>query len=191
MKIGLFFGSFNPIHTGHLMLANFIRETTDLRQVWLVISPHNPLKEKKNLLNEYDRLHLIRLAIENNYNLRACSIEFNLPQPNYTIDTLTYLHEKYPQHEFCLIMGSDNLLSLHKWKNYEQILKYYSIYVYKRRGSEQNPFPDCRNIIWMDFPFIDISASFIREQIRAGVSMEYFVPERVWEYIRDNRLYRD
>lgn len=190
MKIGLFFGSFNPVHVGHLMLANYICETTDLKKVWLVVSPQNPLKDKSSLLNEYDRLHLITLATENNNNLKPSNIEFKLPQPNYTVDTLAYLQDKYPQHEFCLIMGSDNIATLHKWKNYEKILNQYTIYIYKRRGSDANPYPHHKNHVWVDFPFIDISATFIRQQIKAGVSMEYFLPEKVWEYVKENRLYK-
>ncbi len=190
MKIGLFFGSFNPVHNGHLMLANYICETTDLKKVWLVVSPQNPFKEKESLLSEYDRLHLIQLAIENNNNLKASDIEFKLPQPSYTIDTLTHLKEKYPQHEFSLIMGSDNLASLHKWKHYQQILDNHDLYVYKRRGFEANALNTKRTINILDFPFIDISATFIRQNIKNGVSMEFFLPEKVWNYVNDNRLYR-
>lgn len=190
MKIGLFFGSFNPVHNGHLMLANYICETTDLKKVWLVVSPQNPFKEKESLLSEYDRLHLIQLAIENNNNLKASDIEFKLPQPSYTIDTLTHLKEKYPQHEFSLIMGSDNLASLHKWKHYQQILDNHDLYVYKRRGFEANALNTKRTINILDFPFIDISATFIRQNIKNGVSMEFFLPEQVWNYVNDNRLYR-
>lgn len=189
MKIGLFFGSFNPVHNGHLMIANYICETTTLKKVWLVVSPQNPFKEKHSLLNEYDRLHLIQLAIENNKNLNASDIEFKLPQPSYTIDTLTHLKEKYPQHEFCLIMGSDNLASLHKWKNYQQILDNHELYVYKRRGFDHNPFSNHTQIHHIDFPFIDISATFIRESLRKKISMEFFVPDSVWNYIRDHHLY--
>lgn len=190
MKIALFFGSFNPVHNGHLMIANYICETTDLKKVWLVVSPQNPFKEKESLLSEYDRLHLIQLAIENNNNLKASDIEFKLPKPSYTIDTLTHLKEKYPQHEFSLIMGSDNLASLHKWKNYQQILDNHDIYVYNRRGFNAPAPKTKRTITILDFPFIDISATFIRENIRKKVSMEFFLPEKVWEYVRDHRLYR-
>ncbi|MBK8659162.1 MAG: nicotinate-nucleotide adenylyltransferase [Bacteroidetes bacterium] len=190
MKIGLFFGSFNPVHNGHLMLANYICETTDLKKVWLVVSPQNPFKQKDSLLSEYDRLHLIQLAIENNINLKASDIEFKLPQPSYTIDTLTHLKEKYPQHEFSLIMGSDNLASLHKWKHYQQILDNHDLYVYKRRGFEANALKTKRTVTILDFPFIDISATFIRQNIKNGVSMEFFLPEKVWNYVNENRLYR-
>lgn len=189
MKIGLFFGSFNPIHNGHLIIANYICETTDLDKVWLVVSPQNPLKPKDTLLKEYDRLHLINLAIDNNKNLKASSIEFKLPRPSYTIDTLTHLKEKYPQHTFVLIMGSDNLVTLHKWKNYELLLKNYEIMVYRRRGFEENPYPQHRVSI-LDFPYLDISATFIRDNIRKGVSMQFFLPEKVWDYIDGSNLYR-
>lgn len=190
MKIGLFFGSFNPIHNGHLIIANYICETTDLERVWLVVSPQNPLKPKETLLRDYDRLHLINLAIEDNKNLKASSIEFKLPRPSYTIDTLTHLHEKFPQHQFSLIMGSDNLTSLHKWKNYEILLDKYEIWVYKRRGYENNLYKDRANITVLEFPFLDISATFIRENIKSGISMQYFLPEAVWKYINESSLYR-
>jgi nicotinate-nucleotide adenylyltransferase len=190
MKIGLFFGSFNPIHNGHLIIANYVCETTDLDKVWLVVSPQNPLKQKESLLREYDRLHLINIAIEDNKNLKASSIEFKLPKPSYTIDTLIHLKDKYPQHQFSLIMGSDNLATIHKWKNYEMILKSYPIYTYKRSGSEQNPFPENNNIVFLDFPFLDISATFIRENLKKGISMQYFLPEAVWKYIDGTNLYK-
>ncbi len=179
MKIGLFFGSFNPVHNGHLIIANYLCETTDLEKVWLVVSPQNPLKAKETLLSEYDRLHLINLAIADNPNLLASNIEFKLPRPSYTIDTLTYLSEKYPQHQFCLIMGSDNLETLHKWKNYELLLRNYPIYVYKRRGAVENPYANNPNIRLLDFPFLDISATFIRQNLKNGVNMQYFLPDAV------------
>ena len=189
MKIGLFFGSFNPVHNGHLIIANYVCERTELDKVWLVVSPQNPLKQKETLLREYDRLHLINLAIEDNENLKASNIEFKLPKPSYTIDTLIYLKEKYPQHQFALIMGSDNLATLHKWKNYEQILKNYDLLVYRRNGFIENPFPKNKNIHFLEFPFIDISATFIRENLRQGNSMQYFLPEPVWKYIDEMKLY--
>jgi nicotinate-nucleotide adenylyltransferase len=190
MKIGLFFGSFNPVHNGHLIIANYVCEATDLDKVWLVVSPQNPLKPKESLLREYDRLHLINIAIEDNKNLQASNIEFKLPKPSYTIDTLIYLKDKYPQHQFSLIMGSDNLGTIHKWKNYELILKNYPIYAYNRRGSEQNPYPQHKNITFLNFPFLDISATFIRENIKKGLSMQYFLPDAVWKYIDGTNLYK-
>jgi nicotinate-nucleotide adenylyltransferase len=190
MKVGLFFGSFNPIHNGHLIIANYVCETTDIKKVWLVVSPHNPLKQKESLLNEHDRLHLINLATENNSNLKASNIEFKLPKPSYTIDTLIYLTEKYPQHEFVLLMGTDNLMSLHKWKNYELILRDYEILAYNRKGFETNPFPKNTAVRILDFPFLDISATFIRNSIKNKISMQYFLPDAVWNYIDVNNLYR-
>jgi nicotinate-nucleotide adenylyltransferase len=136
MKIGLFFGSFNPVHNGHMIIANLIATQTDLEKVWLVLSPQNPLKKKESLLNDYLRLELLNLAIGDNPVLQACDIEFSLPKPSYTIDTLIYLKEKYPKHEFVLIMGSDNLASLKKWKNYEMLIQNYAFYVYTRPGQE-------------------------------------------------------
>ena len=189
MKIGLFFGSFNPVHNGHLIIANYVRETTDLDKVWFVVSPQNPFKEKHTLLNERDRFHLVQLAIEGNDHLRASDIEFKLPKPSYTIDTLTHLREKYPTYDFSLIMGGDNLNSLQKWKNYELILANHDIYVYKRAPTDINPFPD-RNIHFLDVPLLDISATFIREHIQQGHSMQYFLPDRVWDYVRDYNLYK-
>ena len=190
MKIGLFFGSFNPIHNGHLIIANYICQTTDLDKIWFVVSPHNPLKNKESLLGEYDRLHLLNLAIEGNENLQASNIEFNLPKPSYTIDTLTYLKEKYPKHQFVLIMGSDNLATLHKWKNYKLLINNYELLVYKRHNSAGNPFPENKNITILDFPFLDISATFIRANIKAGVSMQYLLPDKVWSYINETGWYR-
>ncbi len=190
MKIGLFFGSFNPVHNGHLMLANYMVQTTDLNKVWLVVSPHNPLKDKKTLLGEYDRLNLINLAIENNPKLKASDIEFKLPQPSYTIDTLSYLKDKFPKHEFTLIMGSDNLATLHKWKNYQQLIEQYPIIVYQRRGFTKDPFPEVKTIQHIKFPFIDISSTFIREQIKKGISVRYFMPDVVWQYIEEMKFYK-
>ena len=190
MKIGLFFGSFNPVHNGHLMLANYMVQTTDLNKVWFVVSPHNPLKDKKTLLGEYDRLNLINLAIENNPKLKASDIEFKLPQPSYTIDTLSYLKDKFPKHEFTLIMGSDNLTTLHKWKNYQQLIEQYPIIVYQRRGFTKDPFPEVKTIQHIKFPFIDISSTFIREQIKKGISVRYFMPDVVWQYIEEMKFYK-
>jgi nicotinate-nucleotide adenylyltransferase len=192
MRIGLFFGSFNPIHIGHLIIANHSVAYTDLQQVWLVVSPHNPHKAKSTLARDYDRLHLVRLAIEDNQALRACDIEFGLPQPSYTIDTLAYLTEKYPQHEFSLIMGGDNLAGLDKWKNYEQILARYSIYVYTRPSVEMaTPLTDHPNVHILDnVPLMNISATFVREAIKKGRSIQYIVPECVSDYIAAAGLYK-
>jgi nicotinate-nucleotide adenylyltransferase len=191
MKIGLFFGSFNPVHTGHLIIANYMAFHTDLEQVWLVVSPHNPLKSKATLANDYDRLHLVQLAIENNPRLRASNIEFSLPKPSYTIDTLTYLKEKHPEHQFVLIMGGDNLMGLTKWKNYELILRDYWIYVFKRPhylADAQTTYPHVR--VFEDTPLMEISATFVRRCVQEGKSIRYLVPDAVMREILDSNLYR-
>ena len=190
MKVGLFFGSFNPIHVGHLIIANYMLEHTDIDQLWIVVTPHNPHKQKKTLADNYDRLHIVNLAIENNPNLRSSNIEFNLPQPSYTIDTLTYAREKYPQHEFSLIMGGDNLASLHKWKNYEQIIKNHRIYVYKRPTSEIPELASHPNITLHDAPLLAISSSYIRQLIKEDKSIQYLVHEAVYKYLDDNPIYK-
>jgi nicotinate-nucleotide adenylyltransferase len=190
MKVGLYFGSFNPIHHGHLIIANHVLQTIGLDQVWFVVSPQNPLKPSAGLLNEYHRLFLVNLAIELEPKLKASDIEFKLPRPSYTIDTLAYLTEKYPQHQFSLIMGSDSLGNLHKWKNYLQILQHYPIYVYRRPGVELVPaFPE-GNIIVVDAPLLQISATHIRESIRMGLSIRYLVPDKVMDEIVHNHYYK-
>ncbi|MCB9321751.1 MAG: nicotinate-nucleotide adenylyltransferase [Lewinellaceae bacterium] len=191
MKVGLFFGSFNPVHTGHMIIAHYMAEYTDLEQVWIIVSPQNPFKKKDTLANDYDRLHLVHLAIGDHLHLRASNIEFNLPKPSYTIDTLTYLHEKYPEHEFCLIMGGDNLASLPKWKNYEQILNHHDIYVYSRPNIDPGPLVSHPRVTMAEAPLLDISASFIRHCIRAGKSVQYMVPDAVYAYLKDTNLYRN
>ena len=191
MKIGLFFGSFNPIHVGHLIIANHLAEYTDLKQVWLVVSPQNPLKEKETLLNEYHRLDLVNTAIEGNNKLKSCDIEFNLPKPRYTIDTLQYLKEKHPKHQFCIIMGSDNITSFHKWKNAETILNNYPIYVYKRSGDEvfqlQKKYSQ---VHFLDVPLLDISSSLIRKMIREKKSVRYLLPENDYEQVIQGGYYK-
>ncbi len=163
---------------------------TYLDQVWLVVSPHNPLKDKKSLASNYDRLHLVNLGIGDNPRLRSSSIEFNLPQPSYTIDTLTYLKEKYPEKEFSLIMGGDNLASLHKWKNHEILLRDYCIHVYSRPDYELGEFKDHESVIvYDDVPLMAISASYIRDLISKGDSIRYLVPEAVYEYLRGSNMY--
>lgn len=190
MKIGLFFGSFNPVHIGHMAIANYFAEFADLDQIWFVVSPQNPLKEKSFLLNEYDRLHLVRLATEDSPKLKATDIEFHLSKPSYTIDTLTHLSEKFPQLHFVLIMGSDNLASLCKWKNHEMILKYYSIYVYPRLESDGGDFNDHPSVKLFAVPLMEISSSFIRQSIKDGKSMRHFLPEKVFGYIDEMNIYR-
>lgn len=188
MKIGLYFGSFNPVHVGHLIIASHMAYQTELEQVWLVLSPRNPLKPAGSLLNEYDRLHLLRLAIEKEPRFRASDIEFSLPRPSYTIDTLTYLTEKYPEHEFSVIMGSDSLENLNRWKNYALLLERYPIYVYKRPGHPAREFPEGR-ITVCEAPLLDISSSGIRKMIGQGISVRYMVPDNVYEYMIANRYY--
>jgi nicotinate-nucleotide adenylyltransferase len=191
MKIGLFFGSFNPIHVGHLIIANYMAQHSDLEQIWLVVSPHNPLKDKKTLARDRDRLNMIELAIENNARLRASNIEFKMPQPSYTVDTLAYLAESYPQHEFALIMGGDNLASLHKWKNYEVILQRHLIYVYVRPEYALGDLATHENVrLLHDVPQMQISATFIRESIATKKSIQYLVPDKVLHYVEEGGLYK-
>lgn len=191
MKIGLFFGSFNPPHVGHLIIANFMVEMTDLDQVWLVISPQSPFKKKSTLLNEYDRLHLAELAVGDNDTIRCSNIEFGLPQPSYTADTLAYLTDKFPQHGFSLVMGSDNLETFHKWKNHETILNYHTIKVYQRSGHDGGQYKDHPHVQMVDVPLLNISSSFIRKCIKNGVSVRYAIPGQELAYIEEMHLYKD
>lgn len=189
MNIGLYFGSFNPIHIGHLIVGNHVANHTDMQQVWYVISPQNPLKPSASLLNEYHRLHLVRLAIEEEPKLKASDVEFKLPRPSYTIDTLTYLREKYPQHQFSIIIGSDSFQNLPKWKNFELLVKEYPFIIYKRPGFEINETWNARVTI-LDAPMLDISATAIRNNIREGKSIRYLVEEKVREEIEGNNYYK-
>lgn len=190
MKTGLFFGSFNPVHVGHMIIANHMVEHSDLHEVWFVVSPHNPLKKKSSLANDYERLHMVNLAIGNNSKLKASNIEFKLPQPSYTIDTLTYLNEKYPSKEFVLIMGGDNLKSLHKWKNYELLLENYQIYVYQRPSYDLGELVTHPSVKIFEAPLMQISASFIRKSIKVGKSIQYLVSDKVFEYLEGSSLYK-
>ena len=189
MKIGLFFGSFNPIHVGHLIIANFMATQTDLQQVWLVVSPQNPLKPKNTLARDRDRLNMVQAAIGDNPKLRASNIEFDLPKPSYTIDTLTYLAEKYPQHEFALIMGGDNIATLHKWKNYELILRGYDIYVYRRPNIDLGELATHPRVKLFEAPLMDISATYIRNCLQAGKSIQYLVTNEVLKYLSEAKIY--
>ena len=189
-KIGLFFGSFNPVHIGHMIIANYMTTQTDLDKVWLVVSPQNPLKPKNTLARDHDRLHLVRMAVDENPNLEASNIEFDLPKPSYTIDTLIHLKEKHPDYEFVLIMGGDNLRSLHKWKNYEIILRDYPIYVYKRPSYELGDLAAHPDIHLFDAPLMQISASYIRTCLKEGKSVQYLVPEPVFEYLSSSSIYK-
>ncbi len=191
MNVGLFFGSFNPIHNGHLIIANHLINYTKLDQVWMVVSPHNPLKDKKSLAKDYDRLHLVNLGIGDNTYIKACDTEFYMPKPSYTIDTLTYLKEKHPDKSLYLIMGGDNLASLHKWKNYEKILSDHFIYVYKRPSNELGQFERHENIKIVEAPLLQISASFIRKCIAENKSIRYLVPEKVFHYLEETHIYKN
>jgi nicotinate-nucleotide adenylyltransferase len=189
MKVGLYFGSFNPIHHGHLIIASHMINNTDLKQVWFVVSPQNPLKPSSGLLNEYQRLYLLQLAIEGESSLKASDIEFRLPRPSYTIDTLTYLHEKYPEIDFTVIMGSDSFQNIERWKNYQQLLSDYSIVIYERPGySVKELIPE--NVKILKAPLLEISATHIRKTIQDGRSIRYLVPDKVKDEIERNRYYR-
>ncbi|MEO1054999.1 MAG: nicotinate (nicotinamide) nucleotide adenylyltransferase [Bacteroidota bacterium] len=189
MKIGLFFGSFNPIHVGHLIIANVMIETTDIEKTWFVVSPQNPFKKSKSLLHEFDRLDMVNAAIHDNYNLKACDIEFNMPRPSYTVDTLTYLSDKYPQHQFHLIIGQDNLVHFHKWKNYKALLENYKLYVYPRPDSSHTELEDHPNVRMVEAPMIDISATFIRKCLKNEMSVKYLIPDSVLEIIEGKKFY--
>jgi nicotinate-nucleotide adenylyltransferase len=189
MRVGLYFGSFNPIHHGHLIIANFVCQNSHLEQVWFIVSPQNPLKPSAGLLNEYHRLFLLNLAIEGENKLKASDIEFKLPRPSYTIDTLAYLQEKYPQHQFAIIMGSDSFQNLAKWKNHQQILKNYQLYVYMRSGYEISSEKNA-NITILNAPLLQISATHIRNNVREKKSIRYLVPDKVMEEIERNRYYQ-
>lgn len=184
-NIGLYFGSFNPIHIGHLILANYLAEHSDLEEIWLVVTPQNPFKDKKSLLDNASRLEMVALSLKEYDKLKPCDIEFHLPQPNYTIDTLIHLEEKYPQHSFSLIMGEDNLKSFHKWKNYEVILSRYLIYVYPRlsEGKVPDALQGHEHIVYIKTPIIELSATAIREDIAQGKDVRPMLPAQVWSYI--------
>ncbi|HVZ55106.1 MAG TPA: nicotinate (nicotinamide) nucleotide adenylyltransferase [Chitinophagaceae bacterium] len=190
MKIGLYFGSFNPIHAGHLIIINHVLNETELDRAWFVVSPQNPFKPNGSLLNEYDRLHLVRLATEDDPRVRVSDIEFHLPRPSYTTETLAYLSEKYPDHVFSLILGSDSFQNLDKWKNYRAIVDQYHLYIYKRPGfAVENTFG--ARVTLLDAPLLQLSATGIRELVRRGKSIRYLVPDKVREEIERNRYYRN
>lgn len=192
MKIGLYFGTFNPIHIGHLIIANHMAEYSDLDQIWMVVTPHNPLKKKDTLLDDYQRLHLVHLATEEYAKIKPSDVEFKLSQPNYTVNTLAYLQDKFPQHDFSLIMGEDNLKSLHKWKNHEVILQNHNIYVYPRVSSdiENSDLKNHPKIHIIEAPIVEISSTFIRENIKSKKNIQPLLPSKVWEYIDHNNFYK-
>jgi nicotinate-nucleotide adenylyltransferase len=189
MRIGLYFGSFNPVHVGHLIIANCAINCTPIQQVWMVVSPQNPLKISASLLNEYSRLHLLQTALEGEYNIKVSKIEFSLPKPSYTIDTLTYLKEQYPQHQFSVIMGSDSLSNITKWKNYKMLLEEYELFVYKRPGFETFEELGAKVTI-LDSPLLEISSTYIRNLIKEGKSIRYLLPDAVKDEIEKNNYYR-
>ena len=196
MKIGLYFGTFNPIHVGHLIIANYMAEYTDLDKIWLVVSPQNPLKDKNALLADHHRMALVRIAIDDNPNLVASDMEFKLPKPSYTVNTLAHLKEKYPDYEFSLIMGEDNLRTFHKWKNHEWIIQHHKLYVYPRVLTESetkelnehhpdNRFANHRQVIMCDAPVMKVSSSFIRKAIKEKKDVRYLLTDDVQKYITE------
>ncbi|OFZ48137.1 MAG: nicotinic acid mononucleotide adenylyltransferase [Bacteroidetes bacterium RIFCSPHIGHO2_02_FULL_44_7] len=200
MKIGLYFGTFNPIHIGHLIIANYMVDFTEMDQVWLVVSPQNPLKDKRSLLPDHHRLMMARVAVEDNPKLRVSNVEFDLPKPSYTSHTLAYLKEKYPEHDFSLIMGEDNLRTFHKWKNYEQILANHTLFVYPRvflqeeHPNEARPeksIGEHENVrLCMDVPMMNISSSFIRSAVQKGHDVRYLLSEPVFRYLDEMNFYK-
>ena len=190
MEVGLFFGSFNPVHIGHLIIANAMAEYAELDQLWFVVSPQNPFKKKKNLLHEFDRLYMVRQAIADNPKFNATDIEFKMPKPSYTIDTLTYLSEKYPQHRFKVVVGEDNLYNFHKWKNHQVILEQYGLLVYPRPNAQASDLTSHKNVKLVEAPQVEVSATFIRKAIQLGKSIKYLVPEEVEAYIKLKGFYK-
>jgi len=192
MKVGLFFGSFNPIHVGHMIIASYMTEFTDLDEVWLVVTPHSPFKNKKSLLSDNHRFQTVMVATEDFSKLKPSRIEFDLPQPNYTVDTLTYLYENHPKHNFSLIMGEDNLRSFHKWKNYEVILENHNIYVYPRISEvkKKSQFHDHLRVKFIEAPIVEISSTFIRKAIHNNKDIRAFLPSNVWKYIDEMNFYK-
>jgi len=204
MKVGLYFGTFNPIHIGHLIISNYMADYTDLDQVWLIVSPQNPLKKKSSLLEDYHRLAIVKVAIDDNLKLRVSDLEFKMPRPSYTSNTLAYIKEKYPQHQFNLIMGEDNLRTFHKWKNYEEILKKHKLYVYPRVLTIQeeeeveqigylpeNKLKKHENVVYCDdAPIMKVSSSFIRQAIKDGYDVRYLLTDPVYKYVNDMNFYK-
>jgi nicotinate-nucleotide adenylyltransferase len=190
MKIGLFFGSFNPVHIGHMAIATFFVEFTDIEELWFVVSPHNPLKEKASLLADHHRLEMVELAIGDDPRFRASNIEFRMPRPSYTIDTLTFLREKHPSDEFVLIMGSDSLPTFHKWKNYREIIRFYPRYIYPRQGTGEEEIKKHPGCTVVKAPLIEISSSFIRNALKEKKDMHHFMPSGVYDFISKMNFYQ-
>ncbi|MEN6456180.1 MAG: nicotinate (nicotinamide) nucleotide adenylyltransferase [Prolixibacteraceae bacterium] len=190
MKIGLYFGTFNPIHIGHMAIANYMVEFTEIQQLWFIVSPQNPFKEEAHLLKDYHRLAMVNRVIEDDNRFRASNIEFKLPRPSYTIDTLVYLQEAHPGHEFYLLMGSDNLKHFHKWKNADEILKNHHILVYPRPGDQTPRIELHPHIHMVNAPLMEISASFIRQAVADGKNISYFMPDKAYRYMTEMNFYR-
>ena len=188
-KTGLFFGSFNPVHNGHMIIANYILEYTDLEQIFFVVSPQNPFKERSNLLEDYHRLALVKEAIGDQSSYIACDIEFKMPKPSYTVDTLTYLKEKYPEKEFSLIMGADNLKGFHKWKNSKVIIKNHSLYVYPRPGVDIGEYENNKKVKIVNAPLMEISSTFIRNAVKEKKDVRFFMPRGAWNYMKEMHFY--
>ncbi|WP_027376537.1 nicotinate (nicotinamide) nucleotide adenylyltransferase [Kaistella palustris] len=193
-KVGLFFGSFNPIHIGHLILANYILENSDMDELWFVVSPQNPFKEKKSLLKDHHRLDMVQLALKNYPKMRASNVEFSLPQPSYTVDTLTYLHEKFPDYSFALIMGEDNLAGLAKWKNAANLIKNHQIIVYPRLQTSEikssSKYPEHEHISLINAPIVELSATEIRTMIKEGKNVRPMLPPEVFDYLDGSSFYK-
>ena len=190
-RVGLFFGTYNPVHIGHMVIANYMVEFTEMDEIWMVVTPHNPFKKKNSLLKDYDRLHLVQLAIGDDSRLKASNIEFDLPQPNYTCDTLVYLGEKFPDRNFALIMGADNLNHFHKWKNHEVILENHELYVYPRMDSNDGgELKRHYKVNYVEAPVMRISSTFIRKALKEGQDVRHFMPTRVAEYVEEMNLYK-
>ncbi|SNR54855.1 nicotinate (nicotinamide) nucleotide adenylyltransferase [Lutibacter flavus] len=192
MKVGLFFGTFNPIHVGHMIIANYMAEFSDLDEVWFVITPMSPFKQKSSMLSNLHRLAIVNVAVENYPKLKTSDIEFKLPQPNYTINTLIHIEEKYPEHQFCLIMGEDNLKGFHKWKNYETILENYELYVYPRisEGKTESQFLKHPKVHTVNAPIVQVSSTFIRKAIKGKKDISTMLPSNVWKYIDEMNFYK-
>lgn len=191
LKVGLYFGSYNPIHIGHLAIANYLVEYTNVDQLWFVVSPQNPFKKKANLLDDYHRLELVNRAVEGDDRLRASNIEFTLPKPSYTVDTLAYLKDQHPNYHFRIMMGSDNLENFHKWKNYETIVENYGVIVYPRPGFDKSKVQQHVNItIAEGAPLMEVSSSFIRNAIRDKKDVRHFLPRKTWEYLDEMNFYK-
>ena len=192
MKVGLFFGSFNPVHFGHLIIAESMLQLAELDEVWLIVSPQNPFKEKKDLLDHHHRLEMVNVATHNNLRVNGSDVEFGLPIPSYTIDTMRFLDKEYPNHEFAIMIGEDNLAGLNKWKDSEALLRDYPFFVYPRINSNPVDFADYPETVkQVDAPIVGISSTQIRRRIKAGFSIRYWVVDEVRQIIEERGYYQD